>query len=127
MKTETLQDSLDNYRQKISGSRRNLAAAYELALKAERPYQSGDQISYYVVGRTDRVRVAEAAKMASEYDPAIPDENVAYYQSKLADLYEKFRPFIERRGLFVPEPEEESGQQELFATPAKSTDQESAE
>ena len=127
MKTETLQDSLENYRQKLSGNRRNLAAAYELALKAERPYQSGDQISYYVVGRTDRVRVAEAAKMASEYDPANPDENVAYYQSKLADLYEKFRPFIERPGLFVPEAEEESGQQELFATPAKSTRQDSAE
>ncbi|MHB8383875.1 MAG: DNA polymerase domain-containing protein [Candidatus Binataceae bacterium] len=127
MKTETLQDSLDNYRQKISGNRRNLSAAYELALNAERPYQSGDQISYYVVGRTDRVRVAEAAKMASEYDPANPDENVAYYQSKLADLYEKFRPFIERRGLFVPEPEEESGQRELFPAPVKSALRDSVE
>ncbi|MGH7782169.1 MAG: DNA polymerase domain-containing protein [Candidatus Binataceae bacterium] len=121
MKTETLQDSLENYRQKISGNRRNLSAAYELALKAARPYQSGDQISYYVVGRTDRVKVAEAVRMASEYDPANPDENVAYYQSKLADLYEKFRPFIERAGLFVPATEAESGQLEFFATNDKSS------
>ncbi len=101
MKTETLQDSLDNYRQKLNGKRRNLSAAYELALKAQRPYQSGDQISYYITGRTARVKVVEAARMISSYDPKNPDENVAYYQAKLADLYEKFRPFAIRRGLFA--------------------------
>jgi DNA polymerase elongation subunit (family B) len=101
MKTETLQDSIDNYRAKTGGGRRNVAAAYELALKAERPYLSGDQISYYVTGSSARVKVALAAKMASEYDPANPDENVAYYLAKLDDLYEKFRPFVEREGLFL--------------------------
>jgi DNA polymerase I len=119
MKTETLQDSLDNYRQKRTSKKRNLAAAYELALKAERPYQSGDQISYYVTGRTARVKVAEAARMAPEYDPANPDENAAYYQAKLADLYEKFRPFIERPGLFAADPPAESGQREIFAATGK--------
>jgi hypothetical protein len=60
--------------------------------------------------------------MASEYDPARPDENVEYYLAKLADLYEKFRPFAERAGLFAPEEIENepaataSGQLELFAT-----------
>jgi DNA polymerase, archaea type len=117
MKTETLQDSLDNYRAKVSGKRRNLSAAYELALKSERPYQSGDQVSYYVTGRTMRVKVAEAARLASEYDPANPDENVAYYQAKLADLYEKFRPFADRPGLFPADAGDgaESGQQGMFA------------
>ncbi len=100
MKTETIQDSLEVYRQKIAGKRRNLAAAYELALRSERPYQSGDQVSYYVSGRGARVKVNAAAKMASDYDPANPDENIEYYQAKLADLYEKFRPFADRPGLF---------------------------
>src|SRR5216110_1711659 len=36
MKTDTLQDSLDKYRAKISGSARNRAAAYELALASGR-------------------------------------------------------------------------------------------
>jgi DNA polymerase I len=109
MKTETLQDSPAAYRDKIGGKRRNVSAAYELALRAERPYQSGDQISYYVTGRGVRVKVAAAAKMASEYDPAHPDENVAYYQAKLADLFEKFRPFVERDGLFAPDAGETDG------------------
>jgi hypothetical protein len=127
MKTETLQDSPELYREKIGGGRRNISAAYELALKASRPYLSGDQISYYVGGRGARVKVNAAAKMASEYDPANPDENVEYYIAKLADLYEKFRPFVERAGLFAPAEIDagtsaEGSQQEMFAAPVKSED-----
>ncbi len=117
MKTETLQDSLDNYRQKVGGKRRNLSAAYELALKSERPYLSGDQVSYYVTGRTKRVKVSDAAKMVSEYDADHPDENVEYYLAKLDDLYEKFKSFVERAGLFAADEAsraEESGQQTFF-------------
>ena len=115
-KTETLQDSIETYRDNIGGKRRKVAAAYELALKAQRPYLSGDQISYYVTGRGARVKVATAARMAAAYDPANPDENVEYYLAKLADLYDKFRPFVERPGLFdaaefdAPDP----GQADLF-------------
>jgi DNA polymerase elongation subunit (family B) len=103
MKTETLQDSLESYRQKVGGKRRNLSAAYELAVRSERPYLAGDQVSYYVAGRGKRVRVADAARLASEYDPANPDENVEYYLAKLDELYEKFRPFVDRPGLFPAE------------------------
>ncbi len=62
MKTETLQDSLDNYREKVGGKRRNASAAYELALKSSRAYVAGDQISYYVSGRGAKVKVATAAQ-----------------------------------------------------------------
>ncbi len=97
MKTETLQDSLETYRDKIKGSRRNPAAAYELALRSARPYQPGDQVSYYVAGTSKKVKVHEAARLASEWDPKHPDENVEYYKAKLVELYEKFKPFIEGR------------------------------
>jgi DNA polymerase elongation subunit (family B) len=95
MKTETLQDSLETYREKIRGGKRNPAAAYELALRSARPYQPGDQISYYVSGTAKKVKVHEAAKLASEWDPQNPDENVEYYKAKLVELVEKFRPFFE--------------------------------
>jgi DNA polymerase I len=100
MKTETLQDSPETYRGKIGGKRRNVSAAYELALKAGRPYLSGDQVSYYVAGRGAKVKVSAAARLAAEYDPADPDENVEYYQAKLDELYAKFKPYADRRGLF---------------------------
>ena len=128
MKTETLQDSLDIYRNKIGDNSRNPAAAYELALKAERPYLAGDQISYYVTGRGARAAVNAFAKMAAEYDPDNPDENVEYYQAKLADLFEKFQVFVERPGLFAPAAEEEGKQAQLsmFADPQTKSEEQKA-
>jgi DNA polymerase elongation subunit (family B) len=95
MKTETLQDSLDGYQAKVKAKKRNAAAPYELALKAERPYQPGDQISYYVTGTKAKVKISENCKLASQWDARNPDENVEHYKAKLEELYEKFRPFIE--------------------------------
>ena len=108
MKTETLQDSLDTYRAKRSGKKRNPSAAYELALKSERRYQPGDQISYYVAGRGKNVKVHEACRLAAEWDREHPDENVEYYVAKLYDLYEKFRPLMEG-GKLSEAPEEARG------------------
>ena len=59
--------------------------------------------------------------MAAEYDPAKPDENVEYYLAKLADLYEKFRPFVERPGLFdaaEAETPPDAAQGDLFSAPS---------
>jgi DNA polymerase, archaea type len=101
MKTETLQESPGAYRDKVAAGTRNPSAAYELALRAERPYQAGDQVSYYVIGESARVKVNEAAKLAAAWDAAAPDENTAYYLAKLRELAEKFLPFVERDGLVV--------------------------
>src|SRR5437667_1445136 len=90
MKTDTLQDSLDKYRAKIAGSARNRAAAYELALASGRNYKPGDQISYYIKATPKKVPAYEAAKLASEFDPENPDENIDYYVAKLDDLVKKF-------------------------------------
>lgn len=110
MKTETLQDSLETYREKVRAKKRNLAAPYELALQSERPYQPGDQISYYVTGQGLKVKVNEAARLASQWDPAAPDENVEYYQAKVRELWEKFRPLVEQDGLIPVEEEAEEPQ-----------------
>ena len=99
MKTETLQDSLAAYREKLQAGARSVDAAYELALGSARSYQPGDQISYYVTGEGKRVKVNEAAKLAGEWSAAAPDENTGYYVAKLQELYEKFRPLIDQDGL----------------------------
>jgi DNA polymerase, archaea type len=106
MKTETLQESPGAYRDKVAAGTRNAGAAYELALRAERPYQAGDQVSYYVTGESARVKVNEAAKLAAAWDAAAPDENTAYYLAKLRELAEKFLPFVDRDGLVVVTEEE---------------------
>lgn len=95
MKTEMLQDSLEKYREKIRANARNRSAAYELALRSEKRYQPGDQISYYVTGDSEKVQAYENCKFAKEWDSRHPDENVKYYQKKLKDLYRKFSVFFE--------------------------------
>ena len=99
MKTETLQESLAVYRQKLQAGARNVGAAYELALASARSYQPGDQVSYYVTGEGKRIKVNEAATLAAEWSEGAPDENTAYYVAKLQELHEKFRPLIEQDGL----------------------------
>ena len=94
MKTDTLQDSLEKYRQKIAGSARNRAAAYELALASGRNYRPGDQISYYITGAGKKVAAYENAKLASNFDPQNRDENIDYYVAKLDDLVKKFGSMI---------------------------------
>jgi len=93
-KTETLQDTLDVYRQKIAQSARNRSAAYELALKSGRNYQPGDQITYYVTGDGKRVSVYDNCKLVAEFNPARRDENIDYYLDKLKSLYKKFAEML---------------------------------
>jgi DNA polymerase elongation subunit (family B) len=95
MKTEMLQDSLEKYREKIRNNARNRSAAYELALRSEKRYQPGDQISYYVTGNSEKVQAYDHCKLAREWDPHQPDENVGHYQRKLRELYKKFSEFFE--------------------------------
>jgi len=117
MKTETLQDSLETYREKVREGKRNPAAPYELALGSERPYQPGDQVSYYVTGQGLKVKVNEAAKLATQWDPAAPDENVEYYQAKVRELWERFRPLVEPEGLIpIREEAEEPSPTQLTLT-----------
>ena len=117
MKTETLQDSLATYKEKVSEGKRNPSAPYELALQSERPYQPGDQVSYYVTGHGLKVKVNEAAKIATQWDPAAPDENVDYYQAKVREIWERFRPLIEPEGLIpIQEEAEEPAPTQLTLT-----------
>jgi DNA polymerase elongation subunit (family B) len=89
-KTENLQDAPSTYSTKRNSGKRSRSAVYELALRSEKDYRAGDQISYYVTGDKKNVAVHENSKMVTEWDPKKRDENVAYYLAKLDSLYEKF-------------------------------------
>ena len=115
-RTETLQDTLDRYRERVAAGARATSAAYELALASGRAWAPGDQISYYVAGRGARVPVNEYARLVTEWNPARPDENVEYYQMKILELWERFKPFAENPGLrpYVEESPEPDRQLSLF-------------
>lgn len=95
-KTETLGESPAGYRLKVREGRRNPSAAYELALNSPHDYRAGDQLSYYVTGNVKGVAAYANCRLASEYDPARPDENTEHYVDKLSQLVKKFHPFASR-------------------------------
>ena len=93
-RTETLRDSLDDYQMKVKGGKQHPRGAYEVALRSERKYLTGDQISYYVAGEGANVMVNENCRHVADWDPASPDENVEYYKARLRDLYQQFSAFV---------------------------------
>ena len=127
MKTDTLQDSLEIYRQKISGKAQNLAAAYELALQANGPYHSGDQISYYVAAGANASKCMRPQRWRRNTTPPIPTKTWIITRQSSPTCMINFARLSSEQACSSREAEEESGQQELFAAPAKPTGQESAE
>ena len=93
------EESLEVYTEKIKIKKRPRSAAYELAFKADRIYQAGDMVSYYVTGEKKKVTVFENSKLASLWNQNNPDENVEYYKNKLLELYKKFKPFFDNEGV----------------------------
>ena len=82
-----------------------------MAAASSRAWAPGDQISYYVVGRSAGVAVHEYARLASEWNASAPDENVEYYQSKVLDIWQRFKPFADRPGLHPESGDESDGAQ----------------
>jgi len=93
-RTETINESPANYREKVRLGKRNPSAAFEIALAAQRTYRAGDQISYYVSGSAKDVVAYESCRPASAFDPGHPDINVAYYIEKLRNLKKRFQSFL---------------------------------
>jgi DNA polymerase elongation subunit (family B) len=111
-RSETLQEPIEQYREQVEKGRPP-SAAYEVAAASGRTWSPGDQISYYVVGRTAGVTVHEYARLASDWKESQPDENVEYYQSKVLDIWQRFRPFVDRPGLHPYTGDDEPGAVQL--------------
>jgi DNA polymerase elongation subunit (family B) len=114
-RTETVSEPIEAYRQQVLAGLRPVSAAYEVAASAGRTWAPGDQVSYYVAGRSAHPAVSECARPLADWDPDRPDENVEYYQTKVREVWERFRPFTEHGGLVpVSEAPEAAAQLELF-------------
>lgn len=109
-RTETLKDSVEEYRRAVESGKRPRAATYEIAVeRAERtghPVRKGDRITYYLTGDDPNVPAHSHARPAEEWEPADPDENTAYYLRRLGQFTRKFEPFFDDhdfRLVFSPE------------------------
>lgn len=115
-RTETLQETLETYRERVRGALRQPSACYELALASGRSFTPGDQVAYYVAGRGLASPVSGSARLASDWEAARPDENVQYYQAKVQEIWTRFRPFVNLEGLrpYAEAAEADAAQLSLF-------------
>ena len=110
-RTETLKDTLRNYRAAVKGGKRTRSAAYELAARRQKetgqPVRKGDRVRYYIAGEGTSAPSFEQAKLAEKWDASAPDENTAVYLARLDQLTRRFEPFFETdhqfRLVFSPE------------------------
>jgi hypothetical protein len=109
-RTETLQETLDAYRERVAAGLRPASPAYEVALASGRGWEPGDQVSWYVAGRRARGAVIEHARLATSWDRTRPDENVEYYQQRVLDVWTRLRRLVEHDGLqpVIDEPAEQA-------------------
>jgi len=92
-KRENLNNSIDTYTKKMESGKGRRSAVYELVASSNRTYSVGDQVSYYITGDKKKVPVVGNCCLLADA-PEQRNENIAYYQGKLDELYKKFAEFI---------------------------------
>jgi DNA polymerase elongation subunit (family B) len=109
-RTETLKATVEHYQADVTSGRRSKGAAYELAIARARdtaqPVRKGDRITYYITGTAPNVTTFDNARLAEAWNPAIPDENTAYYLKRLDECAHRFAPFFTAQDfaqVFAPE------------------------
>ncbi|HWP34643.1 MAG TPA: DNA polymerase domain-containing protein [Thermodesulfobacteriota bacterium] len=116
-RTEYLKVSRAEYERQVTRSARHRAAVYELARRRLGDFRRGEALTYYITGRGARVTGFDHAKLASEWDPAAPDENVEYYLRKLDEVAARLAPCLpeaEWQALFGERARGDPRQMELF-------------
>jgi DNA polymerase, archaea type len=93
-KSETLKENFETYEEELKAGRHAPSAPMEAAKKASIYPRSGLVILYYVTGSDPNVRIADNCRIVEEWDSNLPDENTAYYLSRLAEYSAKFRDFF---------------------------------
>jgi DNA polymerase elongation subunit (family B) len=91
---ETLNESPDNYREKVHSGKRNQSAAFEIALVSGKQYSAGDHVCYYVSGSGKDATAYEQCRPVDAFDSDHPDINIPYYIEKLRHVQKRFEPYL---------------------------------
>ncbi|MCS6988844.1 MAG: ribonuclease H-like domain-containing protein [Chloroherpetonaceae bacterium] len=93
-RTESLKSTIEEYKRDVKEGKRAKAITYELVIKSKLPITKGDRITYYVTGSGLQGNFYDKGKLATEWNPDKPDQNVDFYLKRLDEFCEKFKPFF---------------------------------
>jgi DNA polymerase, archaea type len=93
-RTESLKNTIEQYRDDVKTGKRSKSTAYETAIKAGLRMSKGDRITYYVSGTGTGSSFYDKGKLASDWNRDNPDENTNFYLKRLDEHCQKFLPFF---------------------------------
>jgi len=93
-KSETIKETLETYEQNLKAGDRSVSPAIEAAKRASLYPRPGLGVLYYVTGTDSNAKIADNCRVAEEWDSNLPDENTAYYLSRLGECSAKFKDFF---------------------------------
>ncbi|MBC8041929.1 MAG: DNA polymerase [Rhizobacter sp.] len=91
---ETLKSPMDEYLAEVKAGKRGKAITYEIALKQKMEITKGDRIVYYLTGSDAGSSNFDRGKLASDWNPKKPDQNIYFYLKRLDEFTEKFKAFF---------------------------------
>ncbi len=94
-RVETLHEPFEEYKRGIAEGTRKHSAAYEAVKRAHAVVRPGEPVAYYTTGNHAGVKLIDHSRLAEEWDPNFPDENTAYYLSRLDEASAKFEVFFD--------------------------------
>jgi DNA polymerase elongation subunit (family B) len=98
-KSQTLHTTLEDYRLAVKAGSRSREAAFELAFRSATPFSVGDRVSYYITAGKGSSH--DRARLASDWNPLLRDEDIRYYLKQLEDVakvFDEFTPSRSRQG-----------------------------
>lgn len=94
-RTEITKMDSELYQTEISGGGIVPSPAMEAAARSSVFTKANTKVAYYITGTEADVPLAKSSRLTEEWDPHHPDENTAYYLTRLHEVTSKFREFFE--------------------------------
>jgi DNA polymerase elongation subunit (family B) len=94
VRTETLNESYEDYEKAVEAEKRNRAASYQSAIAGGIPWRPGLKVSYYITGEQADAVAFQNCKLVEQWDANFPDENIAYYVKRLKEFSKRLEDFF---------------------------------
>ncbi len=100
VRIETLHTSLEDYDREMKDktiTKKSHSAVHEALIRAGRHVKVGERIAYYFAGNDPNVKPYQISRLAEEWQPTLPDENIGYYLKRIDELSTRFKVFFEAK------------------------------
>ena len=94
-RTDIVRMDTETYQKELLSGQITASPAMEAAVSSSLFVKANSKVSYYFIGTDAGITLARNSRLVDEWNTQQPDENTAYYLSRLHEVVGKFREFFE--------------------------------